>query len=314
MAAHAEVRTAAPPSRRAVTGWFADRKVGTKIIAAVGAVIVVMLVVVGVAYNALASTANRADTLYSKVILANSQLALVHQRQINIRADLFADAAQVTDTGRSAWEAAIASDEAKILTAADAYKEISGDSTGLAPWEAAWKKYQTLYTEQLIPLARAGDLAGWASLYDSQGADLVKAEVAALDALEAARTKMAATYAASAQQSRSHGDQVMLLGLVLGTALALGLAVLISRQIVRRLRRVSAALEAMAQGDLTQRVVVDSRHEVGVMAGMLNSAAESVQGSVRSLDGSAQALASSAEDLSEISGRIEDSSGRPSRS
>ena len=293
---------------RPVVGWFADRRVNTKILTVVGSLILVMLVSVGLAYRALDTTAKQADTLYSKVILANRQLQLVHQRQINIRADLFAHALQETAKGRTAWEATIHNDEYKLGVAAKAYVDISGDSTGLSPWVTAFANYTTLYTDQLIPLAKAGNRAAWTTLYDKQGADLVKIEVNALDMLEFNRVSMAAQRSAAAQKAKSDGQRTMLIALGVGIVVAVGLAMWVSRLIVRPLHRVSDALRAMARGDLTQRVTVESNDEVGQMAASLNQAAESMQGSVRTMDASATSLAGAAEELSVVSTRIAASS------
>ncbi|CAA9437796.1 MAG: Methyl-accepting chemotaxis sensor/transducer protein [uncultured Quadrisphaera sp.] len=89
-----------------------------------------------------------------------------------------------------------------------------------------------------------------------------------------------------------------------GLALIVPGAVLTSRSITRPVGRVRAALEAMAEGDLTSTADVRSRDEIGQMAASLATAQGSLRALVASVAGSADAVASSSEQLSATSAQI----------
>ncbi|MBG0826116.1 methyl-accepting chemotaxis protein [Planomonospora sp. ID91781] len=93
---------------------------------------------------------------------------------------------------------------------------------------------------------------------------------------------------------------VLVVGLVWGAASGL----LIIRAITGPVRTVSGVLQRMAAGDLTGRVPVRGRDEIGEMAGALNQAAESMQAAVRVIDSSSDSLAGAAEELTATSAQI----------
>jgi methyl-accepting chemotaxis protein len=70
------------------------------------------------------------------------------------------------------------------------------------------------------------------------------------------------------------------------------------------LHRMVAALGALATGDLTRSVPVETRDEIGQMAGALNHAITRVRDAVQAIDGSAGGLASSSGELSTVSGSL----------
>jgi methyl-accepting chemotaxis protein len=83
---------------------------------------------------------------------------------------------------------------------------------------------------------------------------------------------------------------------------ALGLGVIGS--VVRPLRKVSAVLERIAEGDLTGHADVDSRDELGAMARMLNRATERLREVVGGVGQNAATLASASEELSSVSAQM----------
>ncbi|TFV67867.1 UNVERIFIED_ORG: methyl-accepting chemotaxis protein [Bacillus sp. AZ43] len=93
---------------------------------------------------------------------------------------------------------------------------------------------------------------------------------------------------------------VSLLAFLLGG----GLALVVSRGIVRGVREVQAGLERLAGRDLTVRMPVRGRDEIGQMATALNTAAEAMSTTVGQIVSSADAVASSSEELSASSAQI----------
>jgi len=79
---------------------------------------------------------------------------------------------------------------------------------------------------------------------------------------------------------------------------------LIAVRIVRRLTRTVGALEALAQGDLTPELEVDSGDELGRMNAALNQAIASMRGALQPIAQSAQTLAASSEELTAVSQQV----------
>jgi methyl-accepting chemotaxis protein len=73
--------------------------------------------------------------------------------------------------------------------------------------------------------------------------------------------------AADAQDSTHRGQQLVLALLLVGFALAIAVSLLVARRMVRVARRLLAASRGIAEGDLEQRIDVNSGDELGATAG-----------------------------------------------
>ncbi|GAA1762888.1 hypothetical protein GCM10009795_006820 [Nocardioides hankookensis] len=91
---------------------------------------------------------------------------------------------------------------------------------------------------------------------------------------------------------------------VLGLVLMVTMITLISRSIVRPLRRSVSVLTAFAGGDLTQRTEETSTAELGELEHALNQSIDSVSSIVTAVQGSADAVAAASEELSASSQQI----------
>jgi methyl-accepting chemotaxis protein len=105
---------------------------------------------------------------------------------------------------------------------------------------------------------------------------------------------------------------VMIL-LVISLALAVLLALYVTRLLVTPLRRVSSVLDAMAAGDLSRDLDVHQRDEVGVMAEALRRAIHTLRETVSSLNEHASTLAGASEELATTSRVSADSAENGSR-
>jgi len=87
-------------------------------------------------------------------------------------------------------------------------------------------------------------------------------------------------------------------------ALSVAGALLLRASLIPPVRRVSAVLAAVAEGDLTVTTGITSRDEVGAMAGALDRATERTRTVLRAVADNAQTVAASAEELSATSQQI----------
>jgi methyl-accepting chemotaxis protein len=117
---------------------------------------------------------------------------------------------------------------------------------------------------------------------------------------ELAQTHTDKEHAASRSVETKTGRLVLVITLM-GVAVALILCVFISRSIAVPLKQVASRFKEAAGGDLTVRLDVSSKDEIGQMGTSLNAFLIQLEGSVRSIGMSAQALAGASQELSAAS-------------
>ena len=131
--------------------------------------------------------------------------------------------------------------------------------------------------------------------------------------LEEAMGSLSDTLEEGLTESKEHGDRVLFMGEVASIVaccaslvILLSLAVLNTRSIVRPLARCGAALDRLAQGDLTDRLGWSRTDELGRLANATDSAIEqlsslitAVAGASRDVAGGATQIAASSEEIAE---------------
>ncbi|OJF11232.1 methyl-accepting chemotaxis protein [Couchioplanes caeruleus] len=117
---------------------------------------------------------------------------------------------------------------------------------------------------------------------------------------DAAATAMADAAAEKYREARAVTIAALLLGLTI--AAAVGFAV--SRMMARQLRGTSAALDAVATGDLTHPAEVRSSDELGRMAAAVNEARDGIRRTVETLAAGSRTLGDSSQRLTGVTGRI----------
>ncbi len=288
---------------------LADRPVRVKIFAVLAVAVAGLLGTGVTTHIALGAVDDRVSELYQQGVQADFHESLVHQQEIKVRMDLFGHANDTTADGKASWEQDIADDEAELDTAVANYNRIMGSTDDLAPFVASWDKVRSLYTDLLLPASRSGDHAAWRAAFANQVKPAISQAADDLDALEAARVADGKADLAAAQDAKSTGETVMVMVLLAALGVASALALLVARGIVRPLRQVSDALETMARGDLTARVTVDSRDEVGHMAETLNVATASVNAAIKDIEASAIELGTASTQLSGTSEKLASDAG-----
>lgn len=99
----------------------------------------------------------------------------------------------------------------------------------------------------------------------------------------------------------------LLVGLiVVSIIVAMALGVLVARAIAKPLRVVVTVLEAVARGDLSRRVAVDRRDEIGRMAIALNAAIAGIRTTVQEINAVAAQVLSGSNELRLAAGQVSD--------
>ncbi|WP_203879886.1 MCP four helix bundle domain-containing protein, partial [Planobispora takensis] len=263
------VTASAPPvvtvQRNPLLGWFADRRINTKILTAVAVVAVMGGGISAVALNRMSALnddmnqvkeanvqrlSHLVDTRGSMADMFNATSALMAVQEADLRAGA---AQQVKEfTG-------------EVTAAFDAYKAQPSSTAGwkdtVVSFDEAWKNYQALRAVVIFgEKSSSGIQVGTdTAAILKQFADVSGQMNEAMDQLAVMERQDAEAMTVHTMEEYESARTLILMMLGLGLLLALGLAMVVSRLIVRPLSAVSGALGAVAGGDLTQKVEVASR-------------------------------------------------------
>jgi methyl-accepting chemotaxis protein len=278
-----------------------DRRVGTKIMAAVGVVATFGMIDGGYALSSLAATNDQVKAVYGhnqELNAIGNLRAAVNRSWLGLDDYLLAG----SDAARADAKTAIDEADTQAIGYATEYRSypIHADArTSLDSFRTAWAAYDTLVTDRVLPIA--GDAAAVTRIRGGELATVRQAVRADLSELAGLTVRAGAEQMTTAE-SRYQSTERWVLILVIGsTVLAVVLAVVAARLIVTPLSRCVQALERIGRGDLTARVTVQSSDEVGRMSAALNHTAEAVAGMVGRIQGSSTVLASASEELSTVS-------------
>ncbi|WP_449065122.1 HAMP domain-containing protein, partial [Planomonospora algeriensis] len=290
--------------RNRLLGWFADRSIGTKV-SVIMLLMTVMAGVIGVAgLTRMAAMNDDMDTMAQ----SNGKVARIADlwNTVANMHEMAIATAMATPKEKPQLAAQVKKLTGQVTEAFEAYKavapsEVADVQKNIASFEEAWKDYQALRDFALLgePFP-AGYTPADLSRFPEVSSRL-NTSMATLKKLE--QDHATATAAAGATSYDSARTTVLVL-LGAGLVLALGLARLVARQMVRSLQAVLRVLGIMAKGDLTQTVEVTSRDEVGQMAVAVNQASASIREAIEALAASADTLAASSTELSGVSDRI----------
>ncbi|NLY11247.1 MAG: methyl-accepting chemotaxis protein [Firmicutes bacterium] len=97
---------------------------------------------------------------------------------------------------------------------------------------------------------------------------------------------------------------------ILFVALGIAMSIMIGQQIANPLRKVQAVIEAVAEGDLTKTVVIESNDEIGKVSWALNTTVESMKEAIAAVSDATNKLAMTGEEVAtaaeEVSASIEE--------
>ncbi|MFO0588766.1 MAG: methyl-accepting chemotaxis protein [Polyangiaceae bacterium] len=145
--------------------------------------------------------------------------------------------------------------------------------------EDAYRPAQKLYEileGPLVLAVRAGDQEKARQILAGPMAQAYEEHRAAVDRVVAMATEDSEREEAAVRAMVSDSGLRLLLVGLLSAALAMGMLRFVANLIVRPLQESATALARVAQGDLTTRVTLDRKDEIGDLVSSLNTAAESM--------------------------------------
>ncbi|WP_018683739.1 methyl-accepting chemotaxis protein [Actinokineospora enzanensis] len=302
-----ESTTADPVSasgrRKGARGLFIGRSLTSKILSVVvfSSLITIAVGIVGIiALNSAAESTKRID---NNVAALNDLNALNADGSGGTLYMLLASAiGNPADAGTILAEA-----NKKIDASFAAYKAYQSrgtfDQKLIDEWNAASAAFGQVLGTEVIPNATAGNTLGVQAFYKDGLPQLVKFNEVSARMLEAERQRtLTEIEKVTTERDRSVVVAIILLSVGLVASVAVGL--LITRSITKPMRGLSAALEGVADGDLTQNVEVSSRDEVGRMATALNKAVDSMREIVGTISRGVGSLKNSTQQMSDMSTQV----------
>jgi methyl-accepting chemotaxis protein len=295
------MRSAPLPSR--ATAWFLDRPVGVKVGSALGTLAVVAVGITGVAADRIAHLRDAEQVLYTDTVLPLTELSEIQRSFQGDRARVIQYAIADVAT-RQELRTELAERRVDIQEQIDAYRPKAVDDASFAEFEEQLATYYELAEQGLFPYADAGDLLTYGVVFQEQVRPQTTALVEPLQAENVAQSELAAERAAADREDAGRALTVLWTLLVIGVAVAVGLAFWVVRRLVGTVRSVQRSLEDMAAGDLTVAPDTGDRDELGRMAAALGAAQQTLREVLVSVASSADAVAASSQELSASSAQI----------
>ena len=292
----------------AVRRWSpADLGVNVKVLGTVGIAAAVALLVGVLGLVGLARSNHAADELFEVGFTGLQHVADMRTATIQMRTDVASQAISQDDDQMTTYETAVTDDEKTVRDSAAALAALpltGAQRTALDDFLTQLDAYAKVRDEKLLVLGRKNDYVTWMDVRSSEAQPLVDAMMADLGTIVSEQDARGADAAAAARTAFETNRTAVIVALVLGLVLAAGLGVVVSRSIVRALRRVGDVCSALQQADLTVRAALTSRDEVGRMGAALDSAVDNLRAVLSAVDSSAVSLAGAVEEFSATTGQI----------
>jgi methyl-accepting chemotaxis protein len=285
---------------------FKNLKIGTKLLLRIGVLVVGLLVFMAYAYWNR-TTVQVGGPLYDEIVEGKDVLAdllppplYIVQLHLVTAEMLMATPAELpklVEEGKKAqdefaarhdhWVKTLEPNRLRDMVVEDTYRPA--------------EEFFTIYNKEFVPAVLAGDLEKARALRQgSLEQKYEQHEKAILDAVALATAQAKQNEEHAADDIRQ-GDYVFF-GVVAALLLLSALiASNVSGGITKPLADTVGVLEAVAQGDLTQRLETTSTDEMGTLADALNRAVASMRTTIASIAENSQALAGASEELASVS-------------
>jgi len=197
-------------------------------------------------------------------------------------------------------ESEMQEDEKKIDEEAEDYAKSIRTEQGKEIFDAymkALKDYEEGYTGQVLPLSAAGKKDKALEAAGGPVKQRFTAVTAALSKLTETKMKLAKESFETANRHYASTRTVTIATLLIAATLSIFLGVMIGRMISRPLGKAVEVLSAVADGDYSKSLDLDTRDEIGQMAGALNKTIEAIRNSFRQVQEASEKEKKQADEL-----------------
>jgi methyl-accepting chemotaxis protein len=292
--------------------WFYDLKTRTKLLAAFA---VVSLVMVFVGYTGMRQTERvnlELERMYSSSVVPIVDVGQAEAAFLAIARLVYLHIMTTDAADRERYERQVVEMEANVKTAMDHYRADELDAAEkeqLRLFDELWPQYlDKLRGVLAVSRAAAGDvIEQQAAFAGVQQADSLRERVnATLDKLTELSVTAAKANRETAAGIYADSRTVLLLALGVGVLIAMVLGTLIAGIIARALAEARDVLELVSQGDLTAKIVVDTKDETGQLlaalqrtVGKLSEVLSEVRSGAVALSSASSQVAASSQSLSQ---------------
>ena len=285
-------------------GWFANRRMNTKIQMVVLLVTLVSIGVVVLSVVKLATVNASVHKLERDNVVPITELAAMQKQAQQSWIDMSNLAEATSASSRQDWLNRIHEQDTVLDTAMTAYMAHAARKDLVTKFQSVWSDYRLTRDSTAIPMVIAGDRAKYAQVREDKLAPATEQAFGLIDQMTTVEQSDAQLTVTRSDSTFRNAVTFIIGWLLIGVALAVALALFLAHLVTSPLRRVSRVLRAVAEGDLTQTARVDSHCEVGEMAQDLNTAVASLRQAIATMAASAGSLAISSEELSATSQQI----------
>jgi methyl-accepting chemotaxis protein len=222
---------------------------------------------------------------------------------LNVRLDVFAYLLETDSQEMQKTEAETRELDAEVeqnLAEVEKARLSEEEKATLGDVRGRWSNYKN-GREQVFSLARNGKKDQARALALGQLGSSFAGVVEAMDRFRTSKKKASDEALAESARAYSSALHTTLVAIIFVVLLSLLFGYMVAGMISNPLRDVVSILADVEAGDLTARVAVSSRDELGDMGGALNQTLEKVGAAFQSITQNSQALASSSEELTAVS-------------
>jgi PAS domain S-box-containing protein len=155
-------------------------------------------------------------------------------------------------------------DLARQMDEADTDRE---DVATLEALKSAWTEYKDWRDDSVLGQFDRGDRAAALAAYSADGARMGANVDSSIDAFLAKKREVGEQLEVQAEASFELTRRIAILLSIASVGLGLGIGFFLSRSIARGVGQVATAAKGLATGDLNQHITLESRDEIGSMAG-----------------------------------------------
>ena len=297
---------------KSANGQWASLSVRTKIVSAVVIAAIATVATGAIGLSEVRTVADNGRTVYSRGLVPTREVGTIRELVWTARwagtSLTFATDQKSVTTYTTAWNTTIAKLDSAVATYTG-YPLSAAQKASITSFGTNWKAYLTA-RDKGNALKAAGDLAGYAATKLNEISPAIARAMSNLDSLSAESDNLATSQLKGNDNALKRAETLVVIAIVLGAGLALALALLVARSITGPLNRVKDVLTAVAAGDLTGDVEIQSSNEIGQMARSLTQATVRMRQAVKTIGLSSAALDQRANELQDASTTLSDSAAQ----
>ena len=280
-----------------------DLSIRTKVVSAVGAMAIAATALGVIGASQVSALADAQAQVYAEQVEPMVDFAAAHRKYQGARARTAAMGLLPPEKlGPAVAEIDVF--EAEAVELLESLRPVAADPAALDAAVDVVTDYHDRVRGEWLDVVRSGD-RGAVERYYAQTmqplSDVVNDSLTGLVELQAA-SAAEANEEVTAQAAAT--QRLILVVLVAGLAAGFGLAVVVVRRVMRAVRTIGAAVDALGAGDLTARPQADSQDELGRMTDSLAGSIASLRTTIGSVDQVTAAVAESAGELATSTTRL----------